>query len=151
MNQMLFMLAQGADAGAPTGQNPLFMVGFMLIFILFFYFVVIRPQKKQQKEMQKMLEALKKGDKVVTIGGIFGKVAAVKDDAVVIRVNDSNTEITFRKDAVSKVLNQAAEKKSDKKGADKKDENSKDADAEEAQTEEQSVQSDDKDTNMTEN
>ncbi|MBR6061376.1 MAG: preprotein translocase subunit YajC [Spirochaetales bacterium] len=144
MNQMLFMLAQGAEAGAPAGQNPIFMIGFMAIFIIFFYFVVIRPQKKQQKEMQKMLDALKKGDKIVTIGGIIGKVAAVKDDVVVIRVNDSNTEITFRKDAVSKVVNQTADKKSEKKDA-------KDSNEETAQIENQSEQSDDNDTKVTEN
>ena len=96
------MLAQAqGGAGAQSGGNPIFMIGFMAIFIIFFYFVVIRPQNKQRKEMQKMLEALKKGDKVVTIGGIIGKVASVKDNVVTIRVNDSNTEISFEKNAIS--------------------------------------------------
>ncbi len=96
MNQMLYMLAQAQGGGATQpGGNPIFMIGFMAVFIIFFYFVVIRPQNKQRKEMQKMLEALKKGDKVVTIGGIIGKVASVKDNVVTIRVNDSNTEISF--------------------------------------------------------
>ena len=141
MEQMLYMLAQAqGGAGAQPGGNPILMIGFMAIFIIFFYFVVIRPQNKQRKEMQKMLEALKKGDKVVTIGGIIGKVASVKDNVVVIRVNDSNTEISFEKNAVSKVINQTADKKSDKKDADKETE----------QIEDKSEQSDNDDTNVTE-
>ena len=141
MEQMLYMLAQAqGGAGAQPGGNPIFMIGFMAIFIIFFYFVVIRPQNKQRKEMQKMLEALKKGDKVVTIGGIIGKVASVKDNVVTIRVNDSNTEISFEKNAISKVINQTADKKSDKKDADKETE----------QIEDQSEKSDNDDTNVTE-
>jgi len=137
MEQMLYMLAQAqGGAGAQPGGNPIFMIGFMAIFIIFFYFVVIRPQNKQRKEMQKMLEALKKGDKVVTIGGIIGKVASVKDNVVTIRVNDSNTEISFEKNAISKVINQTADKK--------------DADKETEQIEDQSEQSDNNDTNVTE-
>ena len=140
------MLAQENGVAAPAGQNPLLMIVFMAIFILFFYFVVIRPQNKQRKEMQKMLEALKKGDKVVTIGGIIGKVASVKDNVVTIRVNDSNTEISFEKNAISKVINPAAEK------SEKKAEN-KDSDKETVQIAdktEQSEQSDNDDTNVTE-
>ena len=145
MNQMLYMLAQAqGGAGAQPGGNPILMIGFMAIFIIFFYFVVIRPQNKQKKEMQKMLDALKKGDKVVTIGGIIGKVASVKENVVTIRVNDNNTEISFEKNAIAKVLNQSAEK-ADKK-ADKKD-----TDDEAAKIEDKSEQSDNNDTNVTEN
>jgi len=144
MNQMLYMLAQAQGSGATQpGGNPIFMIGFMAVFIIFFYFVVIRPQNKQRKEMQKMLEALKKGDKVVTIGGIIGKVASVKDNVVTIRVNDSNTEISFEKNAISKVLNPSADK-SDKKS-------DKSENAETAQIENQSEQADNNDTNVTEN
>ncbi len=102
MGSIMFMLAQQQTA-QPAG-NPLLMVVFMVVFIVFFYFVVIRPQNKQKKEMQNMLNALKKGDKIVTIGGIVGKVASIQDHYVTIRVNDSNTEITFEKGAIAKVV-----------------------------------------------
>ncbi len=88
-----------ASAG---GQMVTMLITFGLI-ILIFYFLVIRPQNKKQKETQKMLAALKKGDKVVTVGGIRGTVTAVKDQTVTIKVDD-NTKIEFNKSAVSSVL-----------------------------------------------
>jgi len=80
------------------------MITFALI-IGIFYFLIIRPQKKKQKETQNMLAALKKGDKVATVGGIRGQVTAVKEQTVVLKVDDS-TKIEFNKAAVSTVLEQ---------------------------------------------
>ena len=86
------------------------------LIILIFYFLIIRPQKKRDKEAQAMIEALKKGDKVVTIGGIHGTVITVKEHTVVIKVDD-NARIEFSKSAVSSVLNKekAAAPKKEKK------------------------------------
>jgi preprotein translocase subunit YajC len=70
-----------------------------------FYFLIIRPQRKKQKESKEMLNALKKGDKIVTIGGIRGSIQDVKEKTIVIKVDD-NTKIEFTKDAVSGVVNQ---------------------------------------------
>jgi preprotein translocase subunit YajC len=67
-----------------------------------FYFFVIRPQSKKQKDTQRMLDAIKKGDKVITIGGIHGVVQAVKDGSVIIKV-DENTKVEFSRSAVSQV------------------------------------------------
>ncbi len=78
-------------------------VTFALI-ILIFYFLIIRPQKKREKETKSMLDAMKKGDKVVTIGGIYGTVVNVKEKTVVIKVDDS-ARIEFTKTAISQVLN----------------------------------------------
>ena len=77
--------------------------------ILIFYFLIIRPQKKRDKETQAMLDALKKGDKIITIGGIHGTVVAVKEKTVVIKVDD-NARIEFLKSAVSTVVNKDAAK-----------------------------------------
>jgi len=96
------MLAQAKTE--PTTGNPIVMLVFMVVFIIFFYFVVIRPQNKRKKEMEKMINELKKGDKVVTIGGVHGKVVSVKDDVVVLKVDD-NAEITFEKSAIARVNN----------------------------------------------
>ena len=82
------------------------------LIILIFYFLIIRPQRKKDKEQRLMIEAMKKGDKVVTIGGIHGTVVAVKDSTVVIKVDD-NARIEFAKAAISSVT--SSEKKATKK------------------------------------
>ncbi len=62
-----------------------------LIFLFgIFYFLIIRPQQKQQKEHQAMLEALKKGDKIVTTGGLFAEVVKVEEDFIKIKLNDTS-------------------------------------------------------------
>ncbi|MDR0540159.1 MAG: preprotein translocase subunit YajC [Spirochaetaceae bacterium] len=106
---LLFGRAQQAVEGAaPAGgaeQGILSFLPFVLI-IAIFYFLIIRPQNKKQKETQKMLEALKKGDKVVTIGGIHGTIHSVKDKTVVLKV-DENTKIEFLRSAISSILDPA--------------------------------------------
>ena len=71
-----------------------------LIFAVMWFFM-IRPQRKQQKELQNFRDALKKGDKVVTIGGIYGTVAEIKEDSVLIEV-DNNVKIRVSKQALVK-------------------------------------------------
>lgn len=104
MNQILSYvpLLQATGGG---GQLATTFVTFGLVFLIF-YFLIIRPQNKKQKEARQMLANLKKGDRVVTIGGIRGVIQAVKDDAVLIKVDD-NTKIEFNKAAVAGVLNPA--------------------------------------------
>lgn len=72
----------------------------ILIFVVMWLFM-IRPQRKQQKELQKFREGLKKGDKIVTIGGIYGTVAEVSDKTLVIEV-DNNVKIKVDKNSVVK-------------------------------------------------
>ena len=92
------------QAAAPNQTMSLMstVVTFGLIFVIF-YFLIIRPQNKKQKEAQKMIEAIKKGDKVVTIGGIHGVVQNVKESTVVIKVDD-DSKIEFSKSAVAHVV-----------------------------------------------
>ena len=75
------------------------MLPFLAIIVVF-YFFMIRPQQKKQKDLKKCREALQKGDSVVTIGGIHGKVTEVKDTTVTIKIG-SGTEIKIEKSAVS--------------------------------------------------
>lgn len=84
--------AQGADW---TGQ--LILWGGI---ILVFYFFMIRPQQKKQKEQKKFTEELAKGDTVVTIGGVHGKVAAIESDTVVLEV-DKGVKLTFERSSIS--------------------------------------------------
>jgi preprotein translocase subunit YajC len=88
-------------------QFTIIMVGF----IAFFYFFIIRPQNKKRKDAETMLNSIKKGDKVVTIGGMHGKVSAVKETEIVIKV-DANAEITLDKSAIAKVINPNASESS---------------------------------------
>jgi preprotein translocase subunit YajC len=93
----------GAAGGG--GQLVSLLVTFGLIIVIF-YFLIIRPQSRKQKDTQKMLSALKKGDKVATAGGIRGIIHSVKEDSVIIRVDD-NTKLEFSRSAVTSVLSQA--------------------------------------------
>jgi preprotein translocase subunit YajC len=106
------------DGGGASGQLITTFVTFGLV-IAIFYFLIIRPQNKRQKETKRMLEALKKGDRVVTIGGIRGLVQSVKDDTVVVKVDDQ-VKLEFSKSAVSNVL-ERKESKAEKPKEDTKD------------------------------
>lgn len=88
---------------AGASQSPIWMpiVTFGLVFVIF-YFFIIRPQNKKQKDTEKMISAVKKGDKVVTIGGVHGEVTATKDKTVVIKV-DENCKIEFSRSAIANV------------------------------------------------
>lgn len=71
--------------------------------ILIFYFMMIRPQQKRQKEIKSMLEAMKKGDKIVTSSGIHGTITNIEDGIVTVQIAD-NTYVRFEKVAISTVL-----------------------------------------------
>ncbi|MDQ0192730.1 preprotein translocase subunit YajC [Paenibacillus wynnii] len=91
-------------AAAQSGSNILTLVGpFVLMFVVF-YFLLIRPQQKKTKARNGMLKALKKGDKVVTIGGLHGNIMEISDDIVVLRVNDV-TKLTFDRGSISHSIN----------------------------------------------
>jgi len=98
-----------AAAGSSSGQMVSTLVTFGLVFVVF-YFLIIRPQNKKQKEMKKMIEAVKKGDRIVTIGGIHGTVHAVKEGTVVVKVDD-DCRIEFSKSAVATVSASKVEEK----------------------------------------
>ena len=107
--------AESTTAGFAMSVMP-----FVLIIIIF-YFFIIRPQNKKQKETQKMLDALKKGDKVVTIGGIHGVISSVKEHSVIVKVDD-NAKIEFNRSAISGVVTDkpvSAKEKNDAKTEEK--------------------------------
>ena len=89
-------------AASTTGGFAVSVMPFVLIIIIFYFFIV-RPQNKKQKETQKMLDALKKGDKVITIGGIHGVISSVKENTVIVKVDD-NAKIEFTRSAISGVV-----------------------------------------------
>src|SRR5574344_2198369 len=94
--------ASGAGATGLGGGGLTMMIPLILI-VLIMYFFMIRPQNKKQKETEKMIAALKKGDKVVTIGGIHGVVSSTKEQTVMVKVDD-NTKIEFNRTAIATVI-----------------------------------------------
>jgi len=87
MNTLAFILLMGQPSGTGSGQSNA-LVTFLPLLLVFvvFYFFMIRPQMKKQKEMTNYRNSLKKGDKVVTTGGIYGKIYEVKDNYVMLEV-----------------------------------------------------------------
>ena len=92
--------AEGGPASLITSFLPFIAV------ILIFYFLIIRPQNKKRKETEKMLGGLKKGDKIVTIGGIYGTIQAVRETTVVVKVDD-NVRLEFTRSAISSIISSA--------------------------------------------
>lgn len=101
---MLFILQAAGNAGAagsaPAGSSWMMWVMLLLIFVVMWFFM-IRPQRKQQKELQKFRDGLQKGDKVVTVGGIYGTVVELKENKVLIQI-DSNVKILVDKNSLVK-------------------------------------------------
>jgi len=94
----MFTLLQTTNAGQGSGLSMWIMLA--LIFIVMWFFM-IRPQRKQQKELDNFRNSLKNGDKVVTIGGIYGTVCEVKDTYVLIEV-DKDVKVRVSKQALVK-------------------------------------------------
>lgn len=106
--QMNF-LAQASSPTAPA-QNPLMAFLPMILLVVVFYFILIRPQQKRAKEQAKMISAIKAGDKVVTAAGIIGTILSVKDKTVSIRSADAKFEVT--KASISEVIEASADSSS---------------------------------------
>ncbi len=92
-----------AQAGGAAGAGGPLVTFFqflplILVFVIF-YFLVLRPQSKRQKDLQKMIQAIKRGDRVVTSGGIFGEVADVKETTVMLRISE-NVKVEFTKQSI---------------------------------------------------
>ncbi len=86
----------------PSQQaNPILSFLPLILMFVVFYFLLIRPQQKKQKEVAEMIKNLKKGDRVVTAGGLIGTVMALHDDYLVLKVGDQDTKIEVLRSAVT--------------------------------------------------
>jgi len=92
------VLQSQGDTGSILGM----LAPFVLLFAVM-YFLMIRPQKKKEKALKEQLASMRVGDKIVTIGGIVGRIASMSDDEVTIYTSVANTMMTFKKNAVSAV------------------------------------------------
>lgn len=116
MNSLLKLLADAAAAdpaaveGAaemPTGAAAVLYYGIqflpMILIFVVFYFMLIRPQRKKDKEAKQMLDNLKVGDRICTIGGIYGTITRIKDDVLTVEVGEAKTQMVFARWAVKNI------------------------------------------------
>ena len=99
---MLISPAYAQAAGASPGSDLMTFLPMIAIFVVF-YFLLIRPQQKRAKETKAMLEALQKGDEVVTAGGLVGKIAKLTDQYAAIEIAP-NVEISVQRAAIAQLL-----------------------------------------------
>ena len=88
---------------AQAQTNPILTFLPLIIMFVVFYFLLIRPQQKKQREHQELVKNLKKGDRIVTSGGIIGTVHTLQDDYVVLKVGDQDTKIEVLRSAIQEV------------------------------------------------
>lgn len=105
MDQFSFLL-ENTPAG---GSGLLGTIGLIVVMGLFMYFFMIRPQRKQEKKDAEMRDSLQVGDEVTTIGGIIGKVVAIKDETFVLETTKDKTKIRFLKGAIRNIDVKAAD------------------------------------------
>lgn len=101
----MYSMILEAGVGAGSAQGSLVATGLMvLVWIAFMYFILMRPQKKQQKQMDEMRAAVKAGDNIMTTGGFYGVVLDVVDDTVIVEFgNNKNCRIPMHKNAIAEV------------------------------------------------
>ena len=95
----------GEEPAEGGGTSTIYLIVFLVLIFAFFYFVMIRPQRKKQKEHQQMTEQLKRGDKIITIGGIHGQIEIVSEDSIVIKV-ESGMTIRMARNSIAGVKQQ---------------------------------------------
>ena len=104
MNTLLFNLLEGSGTTTQGGASSLVsMLVMIVLMVVIFYFFLIRPQKKKDKAVKDMLANLKVGDRICTIGGIYGTVTGLRDDQVIIAVGTQKTTMHRARWAVKSV------------------------------------------------
>lgn len=97
MNNLVILMGGGAQSGG----NPITQIVPLVLIVVVFYFFMIRPQMKKQKEQKKYIEALKIGDKILTIGGIYGTIFKMNDDGTMIIAVEDGGKLKIARTAVS--------------------------------------------------
>lgn len=105
-----------AQKGAASGSSGFAgsFIPMMVVMFVVIYFFMIRPEQKKQKAKREMANNLKKGDKVLTIGGIYGTVASVKNDTAMVKIGD-NTSVKFATSAITSVISNKGETNKEEK------------------------------------
>ena len=106
-------VAYAQSAGDAASQSPFFQFIPLVLILGVFWFLIIRPQQKKQKQHLNMVDSLRKGDKVVTNGGIFGTIVKVGDDRITLEIA-SKVQIQIERQQVARMDKKIAESKEDK-------------------------------------
>ncbi len=101
MSFIIFAMSGGGAEGGPSFMTSIIFI--VLLFVIF-YFLMIRPQQKKQKQHQEMVSNLRKGDKIITNGGLYGVISDVKEHMIVVKISE-NVKIELVKSAVATVVN----------------------------------------------
>ena len=111
---MLDILAQEAPVNPQQGGSQLLFFLPLILLVVVYFVLMVLPKRKQEKERQSMLNNLKKGDRVQSIGGILGTVVSTEDNEVLVKVDETtNTKMRFTRSAIHRVITE--EKKADSK------------------------------------
>jgi preprotein translocase subunit YajC len=100
MNWILFAMGPSGGSG---GGSPMAMLLPIVGMLVIFYLLLLRPQQKKQKELQKMIGNLRKGDRVMTTGGIYGTIAGIKDNVIILKIAE-NVKIEVVKGSISNLV-----------------------------------------------
>lgn len=93
----------GAAASQGGAQGLLSMLPMIILLVLFMYLMVIRPQTKKSKEHKALMESLQKGDEVITVSGVLGKIEKITDNFIILSIAE-NTQINLQKNSISAVV-----------------------------------------------
>ncbi len=96
---LMFMAPAGQDGGSGLVANIVLFGSIILIF----YFMIIRPQQKRQKERQQMIDSMKKGDRIITAGGIHGTIVGVEDKTVLVQIAD-NVKVKVERSTIGNIM-----------------------------------------------
>lgn len=111
MTTLLALLAQAPPTTQPTGLEAFLKSPFpvLILVLVVFWWIMARGRNKERQRYEDMLKGLKKNDRVVTVGGIIGTIVDVRDDEVVLKVDEaSNTKVRFTRNAIKGLLGDAA-------------------------------------------
>ena len=113
LNNLLTAVAETAEiASEPvqsTAGSGISSIIIMVVMVVVFYFLLIRPQRKKDKAVKNMLDALKVGDRICTIGGIYGTISAIKNDTITLTVGGNQTPMVIARWAIRSVEDAEAE------------------------------------------
>lgn len=93
-----------ADGGSVADSNPYFLPIMLVVFGLFFYFMIMRPQQKRAKAHRELMSSISKGDEVLTNGGLIGRVVKVSENGYITLELNENNEVVIKRDFITAVL-----------------------------------------------
>ena len=105
LSSLLLSSCAATEDGSDTGTSTIYMIVFLVLLAGIFYLFIIRPQSKRQKEQRDLNASLKPGDRIITIGGIYGRIESIREDSVILKVESGATIRVVRSSIAGKQEN----------------------------------------------